>query len=255
MLKIAKLENGIKISNGQNYILLNEKILYWFTTKSKVHIPVFEGQTATEAMQKFIDKHKGKNYTQQEENKIKQLAEKSFLNEPEITKDITDITSQTGGKNVGLEFRKKTIGSITRKAKSDSLEKNVDIEKAYSELNDVIRYSYAKEADKLVEDGQKTLKALESKGYRVLKIKNTFLDNTNPYSGINVQMLSPKGQRFELQFNTLDNYRVKEKQHLLYEIKRFNETPDWLKKDLDKMMFDIAKDYQKVKGIEKFIKK
>lgn len=252
MLTIVKTNNGIKISDGKKYIILNEKILFWFTTKTKARVPVFEGQTPADAMQRFIEEHKGKNYTEKEEEKIKKLAYESFKNEPEITNDIKEVTLQTGGKNIGLDFRRKTIGSITRKAKSDAIEKGKSIEKAYAELNDVIRYSYAKEPENLVKDGKNALNSLVNKGYKVMKIKNTFLDDKNPYNGINVQMLSPKGQRFELQFNTLDNYKVKEKQHLLYEIKRFDETPDWLKKDLDKMMFDIAKDYQKVKNIEKF---
>lgn len=51
-----------------------------------------------------------------------------------------------------------------------------------------------------------------------MKLKNTWLDEMNPYNGINVQIEAPNGQVFELQFHTPESFELKNGVlHELYE--------------------------------------
>lgn len=71
---------------------------------------------------------------------------------------------------------------------------------------------------------EKTLKAIEnfkSKGYTIIKLKNTWLDKYNPYNGINVTFKTQDGQYFEVQFHTKESFELKDvKMHELYEQQR-----------------------------------
>ncbi|MBD5137655.1 MAG: hypothetical protein HDT39_17240 [Lachnospiraceae bacterium] len=138
---------------------------------------------------------------------------KAIEKEPDITNDLKIIVQSNGGELVGLEYRIKSPSSLYEKI-YDRAEK-VDI----SEINDLIRYTEVKVKDDLIECTQNTLSELEKKGYIVTKIKNTWLDEKNPYNGINVQLESQEGQKFELQFHTPESFELKNSQemHGLYE--------------------------------------
>lgn len=72
----------------------------------------------------------------------------------------------------------------------------------------------------------KTLGQLETQGYKVLKVKNTFKPGA-PYKGVNSQVMSPDGQVFELQFHTPQSFDVKQNvTHGLYERFRLLEDGD-----------------------------
>lgn len=87
---------------------------------------------------------------------------------------------------------------------------------------------------------EKTLKDLEDKGYTVLKIKNTWLDDLRPYKGINVHIEAPSGQMFELQFHTPESFEMKNGVlHNLYEQRRCTVDVETIA-ELDEKMFRLS---------------
>lgn len=145
-----------------------------------------------------------------------QYYNKAVEAEPKITEQVRNIASELQMKLVGLSHRVKTEESYLRK-----------IEVKYSpdgnqyEIKDIIRYTMLGTPENLSE---KTLKAIEnfkSKGYTVIKLKNTWLDKYNPYNGINVTFKTQDGQYFEVQFHTKESFELKDvKMHELYEQQR-----------------------------------
>lgn len=174
--------------------------------------------------------------------------------EPKITKDVTDEAKNQGVKNFGLDFRLKTKQSALRKANADYVNGEFSSPKeALSNMFDLVRYTQLGNTKNLVSTGLKTLDNLQKKGHRVYKIKNTFMDENNPYKGVNVKMISPEGVKYELQFNTEKNIEIKEEMHKIYEKAREIGVSEELKKKYQKQMFELGKKFEKVDEIEKFV--
>lgn len=181
--------------------------------------------------------------------------------EPKITADLKSIE---GVKLDGLENRLKTEESAITKIKREKIEdktkENWTDEEIVGEMWDLVRYTQVAEADDLAEKAGKTLDELKSKGYKVHVIKNFWLPEVNhngkvAYRGVNVKLISPDGQKMELQFNTPKNLDIKyNKMHAVYEKQRVLEegTPEW-KKYNDEMLrltgeFDNPKNIEKLKA-------
>ena len=58
---------------------------------------------------------------------------------------------------------------------------------------------------------------MKSRGYKVTKIDNKYLDKNSDYKGIHLDCVSPDGQKFELQIHSKESMAVKNKLHPLYE--------------------------------------
>ena len=114
---------------------------------------------------------------------------------------------------VGLKYRIKGKDSYLRKIRS-----NYSPEGNEYEIKDILRYTYT--AD-VTEYTDKTLKAIDAHrdlGYNTIEIKNYWLNKNNPYNGVNTVMISPGGQKFELQYHTPTSFAVKNgEMHKLYE--------------------------------------
>lgn len=139
--------------------------------------------------------------------------------EPEITSDLIKISSDTGVKMTGLEYRIKTKDSFLRKVKKESghsLDPQI-IKDTISSTNDVIRYTYQDQALTLVSSYKEITRALEAKGYEATVVKNFWINKGNPYNGINCTFKTPDGQKFEIQFHTPESYQIKDRTHKDYE--------------------------------------
>ena len=126
-----------------------------------------------------------------------QYYNKAVENEPKITEQVKSIAKNTKMKLAGLSNRLKKTDSYLEK-----IESKYSTDGNQYEIKDIIRYTMLGTPEKLSE---KTLKAIEnfkSKGYTVIKLKNTWLDKYNPYNGINVTFKTQDGQYFEVQFHT-----------------------------------------------------
>lgn len=224
----------------------------WITVKGN-HIPIPKGASGEEkkkAIDEFFRK-KGKQSRSKKDAQAVFSRARGF--EPKITKDVTSMAKKLGVENLGLDFRLKTEKSALRKAK-DEREKNPSFKSDKHALNsmwDIVRYTQGGTAKDVVSKGIETLKELQNKGYKVYQIKNYWLDKNSPYKGINVKVLSPDNQKFEMQFNTAHNIDVKEEMHKYYELEREEKNEAKRKEYHDKMM-EISKRYEPVSGFENF---
>lgn len=164
-------------------------------------------------------------------------------NEQRITKDMEEHCNL-----VGKSFRLKSPTSIRGKQSRKGGE--------VSHFWDVIRYTHQSDEQHLMGETKQILSDLESKGYTVCTFKNTWNDDTNPYNGINVKMLSPDRQRFELQFHTEASFCLKNgEMHKMYEVQRaieendpnFKDNPAW--KNMNEEMTKLGKTLKRPKNI------
>jgi hypothetical protein len=85
---------------------------------------------------------------------------------------------------------------------------------------------------------------LQEKGYNIIAVKNHWLNPYDPYQGVNVKILSPSEQKFELQFHTRESFDLKSGElHELYEKQRLiadKTSSEWL--ELNDKMFGLSND-------------
>lgn len=179
--------------------------------------------------------------------------DKIVANEPRITADLKAISADTGVDMIGLDYRLKTKASYLRKVNSDS--KNSTDAKIISDTisgtNDVIRYTYQADSDKLVDAFKSVSESMEAKGYTRFKLKNTWNDKRNPYKGINGIFVAPNGQRFEVQFHTPESFELKDGPlHKLYEEYRLDGTSPERRAELTKEMFTLSAGLERPKDID-----
>lgn len=236
-----------------------EEEIDWITIKG-THIPIKEGETKEEVIEKFLKDKKSeapKKKETEKDSKKREVIEKAKKSEEKITNDIKELTKQVGGKNVGLDFRLKTRDSAHRKIE-EVISENIGLDKtedsealALGEMWDLVRYTVVLSPKELVGKGGDFLAKLKEKGYKIFSVKNTWLDKENPYKGINVKLISPNGQKMEVQFHTEKNLDVKEKMHKLYEKYRV-EKSEAKKAEIKKEMGKIGEQYEKIDGIGDF---
>jgi hypothetical protein len=139
--------------------------------------------------------------------------ERAIKNEPAITKAVTEVAESSGMDVKGLQQRIKSKESYLRK-----IELNYNPSGTEYEVKDILRYTFTAPSSELADKTMKSIDLFADKGYNVSELKNYWLDNNNPYNGINTFMKSPNGQRFEVQYHTPESFGVKnEKMHTIYE--------------------------------------
>ncbi|MFC5468421.1 minor capsid protein [Cohnella suwonensis] len=179
--------------------------------------------------------------------------DKVAANEPKITTDLKEISTNTGTDLVGLEYRLKTRSSYLRKVNSDS-QNSLDakvISDTIAGTNDIIRYTFQAADDKLTAAFFDVTQAMEEKGYVRHKLKNTWNDKRNPYKGINGIFVSPSGQRFEVQFHTPESFELKNGPlHKLYEEYRLDATSSERRAELTLEMFTMSARLARPKDID-----
>jgi hypothetical protein len=148
--------------------------------------------------------------------------------EPELTSTLQDLADEHGGDlnyklpdgREVLNARLKTEESIARKLTADMAAKGLTPAQAADGLFDVNRYTTVFPTESYIDGSKQTLAKLLDDGYSY-NAKNFWLNEDNPYQGINVQVTTPGGNRFELQFHTPDSIEVKEGElHRIYELSR-----------------------------------
>ena len=225
-------------------------------------------QKQYERYKQVLGKSAGKTFADFQEmkyNKPEEWADKKALyrktnaynrevaNEPAITEALKKIAEANKLKMEGIENRIKTKASYLRKInKKTRGSTDPKIIKGITEsANDTIRYTYMGEPEKLVDNFETVSRELRDQGYTLIDINNTWLDEKNPYNGLNTTFAASNGQRFEIQFHTPESLRIKEEMHKLYEEQRLETTPPQRKVELMQQMADMAEGMQVPAGIEK----
>jgi hypothetical protein len=161
--------------------------------------------------------------------------------EPKLTALTGKLAKKHGGEQAGLDFKIKGEGSMARKIEADVRESGGSLTpaKAAEQLFDANRYTTVFPAEHYAKGAQGTLEDLRADGHTV-NVKNYWLNDRNPYQGVNVQVTTTAGDRFELQFHTADSLDVKEGAlHTLYEEARVSTDPARIA-ELNKQMFVAA---------------
>ncbi len=184
-------------------------------------------------------------------HKVSDLLHTASQHEPFITEDLKEIVVQANAKLVGLENRFKTENSLFRKL-NDRIQIHADLslnlenilKDAADSINDVLRYTMIFEVESYSFNCQKTLKILEQRNCKIVKVWNAWLTSDTPrdfgYRGINLTVVSPRRQIFELQFHTAESYTAKEANHFLYEQMRLAATGKKIRKHLRQEQIENA---------------
>jgi SPP1 gp7 family putative phage head morphogenesis protein len=162
---------------------------------------------------------------------------RAVSNEAAITEHVKNVAEIVGMDTAGLEYRIKGKDSYLRKIRS-----NYNPDGNEYEIKDILRYTYTSAPDEYT---YKTLKAIDTHkdlGYNTIEIKNYWLNDLNPYQGINTVVVSQSGQKFELQYHTPESFKIKnEEMHKLYEKQRLiSDTSSMEYIELTDKMFELS---------------
>lgn len=155
-----------------------------------------------------------------------ELLAKAQRVEPEVTGKLSDLAEANGGRMEGLDYRFKSLESLTRK---------MDAEPGRP-VNDVLRYTQIYDSENLGSGAKNTMASLEEAGYEKMKVSNTFQEG-NAYMGINTVFKTPEGTPFELQFHTPESFNIKQNiNHALYEQARVLSPDDPMVQQINDQM-------------------
>lgn len=142
----------------------------------------------------------------------KNLRDRARVVEPQVTRDMIDLSKKHGGEMVGLENRVKTQASL-----SDKITTRADkttLASASGQIHDSVRYTMKFDNNKYVAGVSSTVDGLRANGYTVTT-RNNWVKG-NPYYGVNAQVVTPSGVKMELQFHTEASLAVKGQTHEIY---------------------------------------
>lgn len=167
----------------------------------------------------------------------KAMMEMARRNEPDTTLALSVLALEYGGDMVGLNFRFKSEESLLRKMLDRAGEHGGDAGLTAINISDSLRYTMMFSTQRYTAGTKGVLESLTSSGYRT-RVKN-FWEKGDPYNGVNVALMTPKGHPFELQFHTPESLKAKDITHRLYEDWRTNPDPK-VRKELAEQMVGIA---------------
>lgn len=174
--------------------------------------------------------------------------DKAVLNEPDITAQVKKVAESISMEPLGLEFRIKGKDSYLRKIRT-----NYKPDGNEYEINDILRYTYGADGKNLSAKTLESIDKYSAIGYNTVRIKNSWLDNDNPYNGINTIVQNPDDQKFELQYHTPASFELKNgKLHELYEKQRLisdEESAEFI--SLKNQMFELSDQLTVPDGIER----
>jgi hypothetical protein len=147
------------------------------------------------------------------------LLKKAAGAEPEVTRHLSELAEETGGTMAGLEHRLKGAESLQRKIGDEVRARGVSAEYAAGSIKDSLRYTMTHPERTMAWSADHVMTRLERSGYEVRDVKNYF-QTGNSYKGVNVEMRTPGGHPFELQFHTPESFELKMRAHAEYEIQR-----------------------------------
>ncbi|MGI8641949.1 MAG: hypothetical protein ACR2MG_18625 [Pyrinomonadaceae bacterium] len=183
------------------------------------------------------------------------LLAQAAANEPDITADLQNISSEVFAQIVGLENKFKTEESLTRKlidlAEADSTE----ISRIARKINDVLRYTFVLPFETYAEGFRQAIKKLRKSGYQIpdYKIWNAWGTMERRfdkgYRGINITVISSHKQKFELQFHTEESFRLKTATHRFYEELRNRRILEKREIELIEKLRKAAENVKKPEGV------
>ena len=177
---------------------------------------------------------------------------KAIENEPEITNRVKKIADNVGMDTAGLEYRIKGKDSYLRKIRSKYSPDGNEYE-----VKDILRYTYTSIPEDMTGKSLKAMDLYKDVGYNTIEVKNYWLNDMDPYQGINTTITAPGGQKFELQYHTPESFELKNgKMHELYEKQRLlSDTSSTEYMELTDQMFELSDTLRVPERIEEVKKK
>lgn len=158
---------------------------------------------------------------------VSKLRSAAALHEGTVTPLLQRVAKAHGGSLYGLEHRKKTTRSITRKLRLIRSKKRPTPAFANIVLNDTLRYTMVvadQPPGRYVNAIRVTLAELARQGHEPLVLKNYWPPGDN-YSGVNCVLTTREGFHWELQFHTPSSLRTQKATRAQYEELRRRATP------------------------------
>lgn len=170
--------------------------------------------------------------------------------EPKISKDIQSSIKENGGELAGFQYRLKQLDSLERKVKTEIFDNNINVEEALDRMYDNVRYTSISSVENMKDHYYNVISSLESKGYKLVRVKNTLANPNAAYRGINCVLEDANGYKFELQFHTQQSLDIKEINHKLYEEQRKDGISSSRFNELNEIMKENASSIDTPNGIE-----
>ena len=146
----------------------------------------------------------------------KSVYEKASHAEPAATRAMHELADKHGGKLVGLDYRLKSVESLTRKIADDAKKDFKSVAEAARNISDSVRYTMVSDPKEYAAQARAVTEDLRSRGFDVT-VKNYWQEGSN-YKGVNVALVDHSGQKIELQFHTAESFAMKEStNHPIYE--------------------------------------
>ena len=198
-----------------------------------------------------------RHYSNNSEKLAQDIYARANRGEKVITNHVKRAIGWAGGKMYGLENRQKTKESIARKIEDNSKEKGITKDQAAKEVKDALRYTSIRDNKNFVDTYFKTKDVLTRLGYKEVSCKNYFekyKTGEAKHKQVTSVFENPSGMKFEIQFQTPESIKAKEKKTPIYEERRQFGISESRARELEQKMVELMdpipypKDIQKIKS-------
>lgn len=195
-----------------------------------------------------------------EKKKIEQYADKLYNEAKTKEPKITNAVKASANKLYGLEHKLKTKESIKRKLDKESTEENKSIKDTANNIKDTVRYTTISNNNNFVKDYNDFKSKMSDKGYKEVRCKNNFTayqEGKVKHKSVQSIFEDKDGFKFEVQFQTPESQKAKDKKTPLYEERRnprtSRERAEYLESEMTKLMdpVPIPKDISTIKSYDK----
>ena len=166
-----------------------------------------------------------------------------------ISRALRDIEKGTSMRLEGFEHRRKKLDGIKEKIFRKARDKGISYDHAAAGIDDLVRYTWASEADGHGAGIEDVLARMREAGIEPVEIDN-YWQRGDDYNGINGIFRTEDGYQFEVQFQTDESWAAKNVSHPLFEEARVLDWNDPRKAELFDEVRDIADEAPLPDGIE-----
>jgi hypothetical protein len=163
------------------------------------------------------------------------LRRRALMAEPQVTSSLRATLASTGGTLVDFDQRIKPSRSLFDKLRRDRRDTGQSLERVGGAIADVLRYKVVLPFASYEATRRDIVRALEGRGYAVVKSKDNW---GTRYPGHNLQVRSPGGYVFEIQFQTHASHEANRRTHDLYRL--FRESSGDQAIELERRILDIT---------------
>lgn len=195
-----------------------------------------------------------------EKDKIDSYANKIYNEAKTKEPKITNAVKSSANKLYGLEHKLKTKESIKRKLDKESTEENKSIKDTANNIKDAVRYTTISNNNNFVKDYNDFKTKMSNKGYTEVRCKNNFTayqEGKVKHKSVQSIFEDKDGYKFEVQFQTPESQKAKDKKTPLYEERRnprtSRERAEYLESEMTKLMDPVPmpKDISSIKSYDK----